>query len=450
MKEARAVEAALMRRLQGVEDNAEPVPTAPPPPRPAVPTALTVRDGITKAKGILWSGQTTEHESFRKLERIASIVGDALPLDSFDVNNADSIVMKLRDEGCSDSTINRYISCVSAFLRFCKRRGLRTCDLPELEWRDEDETRIRWLTAKEEAQLCGILPDPYNDLVYIAVRTGLRATELLTLKPDQVTPAWVHLWKTKNGHARSVPISADVYQRLAPLVTKGLMPDYWQLRNEWDYARKAMGLEHDKTFVFHACRHTYATRAVQAEVNLRVLQQLLGHRTIQTTLRYAHVEDKTLSDAVQKMTVFHADKSPPKGGANGPKCPTPRTEGSVYKPQKSAPFRKPSASPAILQIRIRRFDSGSGLHLIFSELLSVFESGSSAPLSAGRTRGGRRRSSIDEHRPALGASVEHKPKCPLVRFVTSSGTNVRITCRVSFHAEGLPPPGRSARCPRNG
>ena len=369
MKEARLLEASMLRRLNGAEE-AQTTDLASaacdePEAQPVAPEVITMRKAIGKAKGILWSGQASEHESYRKLERIASIVGDTLPVDSFDVNTVDRMVIALRERGCSDATINRYISCISAFLRFCKRRNLRTNDLPELEWKDEDETRIRWLTPKEEHQLCELLPAPYDALVYVAIRTGLRATELLTLKPDQVTPAWVHLWKTKNGHARSVPISADVYQRLAPLVAKGLMPDYWQLRNEWDYARKAMGLEQDKTFVFHACRHTYATRAVQAEVNLRVLQQLMGHRTIQTTLRYAHVEDKTLADAVQKMTIFHADKMPPKGGANRSNCPTSRTEGSAHKPQKSALFEKRSASPARLQIRIRRFDSGSGLHHSF-------------------------------------------------------------------------------------
>ncbi|EQB19581.1 tyrosine-type recombinase/integrase [Novosphingobium lindaniclasticum] len=320
MREARALEASLLRQLEGKEEPS----TAPAKEGARKPSPMTVRDGITRAHGILWAGQTTATLSYTKLERIARIVGEKLYLDAFDLNTVDLLVKTLREESLSDATINRYISCLSAFLRFCKRRGFRTVDLPELEWNDEEENRIRWITRKEEVQLCKLLPSPFDALVYIAIRTGLRATELLTLQPDQVTPGWVHLHKTKNGHPRSVPLSKEVYEHLAPLVTQSLMPDYWQLRGQWDKARRAMGLADDPTFVFHACRHSYATRAIQADVNIRVLQQLMGHRTIQTTLRYAHIEDKTLAEAVKKMTAYHDGGMPPKGGVNGLNLPLTR------------------------------------------------------------------------------------------------------------------------------
>jgi site-specific recombinase XerD len=50
-----------------------------------------------------------------------------------------------------------------------------------------------------------------------------------------------------------------------------------------------MGLSDDENFVFHCLRHTRATRLVEMGVNLRVIQQFMGHKAIQTTLRYAHV-----------------------------------------------------------------------------------------------------------------------------------------------------------------
>ena len=56
-----------------------------------------------------------------------------------------------------------------------------------------------------------------------------------------------------------------------------------------------MGLSGDGEFVFHARRHTRATRLVEMGVNLRVIQQFMGHKVIQTTLRYAHVSDDMLA-----------------------------------------------------------------------------------------------------------------------------------------------------------
>jgi integrase len=300
LTEAKALEAHLSRELK----TGGKVPASPSVIRIAHQGA-TLSEAYRKASGILWNGQSTETSSFNKLSRIVSFWGEATMVDSIDTNHIDSLVQSLKDGGSSEATINRYLSCLSAFLRFCKARGHRKAPLPDLEWRRESEGRIRWLTYAEEDTLLEMLPEPYRGIVYADLRTGLRASELLTLVPDQLTPKWVHLWKTKNGSTRSVPITEDVYETLRPIVTEGRIPSYRQLNWAWDKARAAMGFSDDPTFVFHACRHTYATRAIEAGVNIRVLQQLLGHKTIQTTLRYAHVADNTLSDAVDKMHTFH-------------------------------------------------------------------------------------------------------------------------------------------------
>ncbi|WP_298189577.1 site-specific integrase [Novosphingobium sp.] len=337
MREAKRLEIELQERLAGGEGQPKVKSTATPPPLPqeALP-CLTVREGADKAKGLLWAGQATETTSLAKLDRIVAMVGPKLPLDALDANKMDELVSTLKDGGASEATVNRYLSCVSAFLKFCKKRGFRTLPPPELDWRDEDEGRIRWLSYEEEAQLLGLLPAPYSTVVYLAIRTGMRASELMGLKPDQVQPRWVHLWKTKNGSPRSVPLSDDLYQRLAPLVTKGEMPDYWSVYRHWQRARKAMKLDSDPTFVFHACRHTYATRAVQAGMNLRVLQKLMGHKAIQTTLRYAHVDDRTLADAAFAALQFHDQRGGQVGDEGGVFAPKPPSKSLVVPPKTAA------------------------------------------------------------------------------------------------------------------
>lgn len=86
----------------------------------------------------------------------------------------------------ANSTSNRYLSCISAFLKCCYKRGWRTAPLPELEWHKEPEHRIRWISYEEEKFLMENLREPYASLVYVAIRTGLRASELLSLEKHQV------------------------------------------------------------------------------------------------------------------------------------------------------------------------------------------------------------------------------------------------------------------------
>jgi integrase len=231
-------------------------------------------------------------------------VGDK-SLDKVTVEDIDEVISGLMRAGRSDATVNRYLSSINVFLQWCIDRNYRTTPVPKLDWREESEGRIRWLSYDEEALMLqhsrGLIPK----IIEVGINTGMRCSEILLLaEKGDVARDWVHLWKTKNNSARSVPLTPETYRTLSYLMDQG-MPSYAHLRYEWDRAAKLAGLDGDDEFVFHACRHTYATRLVEANVNLRVIQTLMGHKRIETTMRYAHVHDSMLVDAAFMARSFH-------------------------------------------------------------------------------------------------------------------------------------------------
>ena len=55
-------------------------------------------------------------------------------------------------------------------------------------------------------------------------------------------------------------------------------------------------------FSMHTLRHTYATRAIESGMQTKVLQKLLGHGSIKTTIdRYVHVTDETMSQGIEQF-----------------------------------------------------------------------------------------------------------------------------------------------------
>ena len=107
---------------------------------------------------------------------------------------------------------------------------------------------------------------------------------------------------TKNGSTRTITATPRVMQILERMRAKhGNLPGpfHWidrrQLRSVWDRLRANIDWMGDDT-VIHTWRHTCASRLVQAGVDLFRVKTWMGHKSMTTTMRYAHLAPKHLEE----------------------------------------------------------------------------------------------------------------------------------------------------------
>jgi integrase len=176
-----------------------------------------------------------------------------------------------------------------------------------------------FLTPEEADRLLDETDGILHETVLVALRTGLRQGEILGLQWEAID--WENriltvrhslfdhtLTAPKSNRERHVPLSGDLYQVLrARRKSTGYVftnRDQRPIRKSAHYrslkrAQRKAGL---RSFGWHALRHTFATHLVAKGVQLRTVQELLGHTTITMTTRYAHVGASSLRAAVDLLS----------------------------------------------------------------------------------------------------------------------------------------------------
>jgi integrase len=173
---------------------------------------------------------------------------------------------------------------------------------------------LRFLTEEEARRLLEACARSGNEflesLVVLALNTGARKGELLGLRWKDVSfeAATIAFPQTKNGTRRDIPINAAAIAALRRVRRLGggdrvfsrSGRDSFDFRSAWEVALKAAGIE---DFRFHDLRHTYASWAAHAGMDIRRLQRLLGHKTLAMTQRYSHLGPRDLREAVAMVAI---------------------------------------------------------------------------------------------------------------------------------------------------
>ncbi|TBR27514.1 MAG: site-specific integrase [Reyranella sp.] len=231
----------------------------------------------------------------------------------------DDFVTELQKKGDAGGTINRKLAAVSKMFGY----GERIEAIPKrpiIERQREGEARERYLREPEADAIIKTFRHWAKEEEAIVTEflldTGARHGEAATVRvmdvmsgdrkrPQAIDRVTLGATGSKNGEWRVVPLTKRLREHLPALMLGKAPHDLLFSVNRWTYAdlfRKVvdhLGLGDD--VVVHTLRHTCASWLVQRGVDLRRVQIWMGHKSIQTTLRYAKLAPTSLFEAVSVL-----------------------------------------------------------------------------------------------------------------------------------------------------
>lgn len=205
------------------------------------------------------------------------------------------------------------------FLEAGEERRLREAlDAREERHRKDRDQANAWREQRGYRTLPDLRASPFVDhlkpLVLLSLNTGLRRGELFNLERQHVDLERALLTVAgdtvgnKTAKARHVPLNAEARAVLSDWITHR-QPTGWlfpgrkgarldNISNAWERLRRSATLE---DFRWHDLRHTFASKLVMAGVDLNAVRELLGHASLDMTLRYAHLAPEHKAAAVAKL-----------------------------------------------------------------------------------------------------------------------------------------------------
>jgi len=227
----------------------------------------------------------------------------------------------------SNATVNRYLAALS---------HVYTVAMKEWEWINdnpvsrvsklrESRGRTRFLSDNERKRLLQACKTSGNKYLYfvvvLALSTGARRNEILTLKWDHVDFGRnaIRLEETKNGELRVLPLQGYAYELIFELFkNRNPFSDYLfpsdtvykpvDITKGWERALKKAKIE---DFRFHDLRHSAASYLAMDGASITDIAEVLGHKTLQMARRYAHLSEAHTQKVVASMNnrIFNDDES---------------------------------------------------------------------------------------------------------------------------------------------
>lgn len=212
------------------------------------------------------------------------------------------------------ATINREIALLKTIFNKAVEWGkIEKNPLDKVKKFKENHVKNMKILKDDEAiRLIDSASPHLKPILIIALNTGMRRNEILSLKWENVNfnKGLIFIEDAKSGKPREIPMNYMVYEILKELSrnseyiffnpkTKSHILD---IKTSFKTACKRADI---KGLRLHDLRHTAASRMIQAGIDLVTVSKILGHSSIQMTMRYVHSTTEIMRKAVEKLAEFY-------------------------------------------------------------------------------------------------------------------------------------------------
>jgi integrase len=234
------------------------------------------------------------------------------PVASIRKSNIQGYLAKRKKEKASGSTILKECNVLAHMLRFAAEREIiMASPMRKLKREEKPKAspgRVRYLQAAELKRLLLACPSWLRPIVQLALATGMRRSEILGLRVQDVDLAQGVIWlpMTKNGDHRGVRLNATAKAALEPVINdraaSELVFDEVTSPNNVTVAfARAVNRIGIQDFRFHDLRHTAASWLAMSGSDIHSVATLLGHKDLRMASRYRHLSPEFLAQQVNRL-----------------------------------------------------------------------------------------------------------------------------------------------------
>jgi integrase/recombinase XerD len=204
-------------------------------------------------------------------------------------------------------TLNRKLSSVNAFFDFCysnefltQKTKLKSAKIPKLLPKFLSyEKLINGIRLCDTSSWLGLRDAA---LLYFLYASGVRISECLALKKEDIDGEWLLVRHAKGDKERLVPVAKVALDALKRyLDALPFTNDFLWCNYKGDKLSRISAFKITQKHLNvspHVLRHSYATSLITGGADLRVVQELLGHSSLITTQIYTHIQKQHLSETV--------------------------------------------------------------------------------------------------------------------------------------------------------